>query len=61
METFGILNLLKSVLEKGQETSSSPTAEEEKTPPIEPVEKEHNAFLELMEKHDKISRQIKRK
>ncbi len=61
METFGLLKLLTSLLDRPQTAPSVPETEapeESKTPPTEqPVERE-NAFVKMMQKHDERSKRI---
>ena len=64
METFGLLKILTSLLESKQPAPTEPPPAEileEKIPPSENTEERENAFLKLMERHEKRSKEIDKK
>ena len=65
MEPFGLLNLLRSALSLGEEPTPAPTDPPEEIPQNDNEPKpEHdrpNAFLELIQRHDAISKHIQSK
>lgn len=64
METFGLLKILQSALSSAGQTFDSPQETERKTcePSPLPIEKEgENAFVQLMMKHERLSKNIDRK
>jgi hypothetical protein len=64
MEVFGLLNLLKNVLESAPApTADAPTTEEKHAPPPpeEPQAPARNPYLDFAAAHDARARKIKRK
>ncbi len=65
METFGLLKILTSLLENKTQPQSQPPAQEkseaqteEKIPSPAIAEERENAFLKLLENHEKRSKEI---
>lgn len=65
MEPFGLLNLLRSALSLGEEPTLAQTEQPKENPKTfnepKPENDRPNAFLELIQRHDAISKHIQSK
>ncbi len=68
MQPFGLLNFIKSVLEKDGTANEQPSepispsqTPSEQSPPDEPQPPTHNSFVDFCTAHDERAKRIKKK